>query len=414
VIDYSGTAGQVRTAFHTEIHNLEVDGIAHIANTNDPQIPAALAPAVVGIVALHDFKPHASHIQKSGYTVGNGYYLVAPPDLATIYNFNPVFNGGNTGQGQTIYLLEDSDLYSNSDWTNFRSTFGLSIYGGATLTTIHPAPPSGSNNCSDPGVTGDDGEASLDAEYASAAAPSAAIVMASCTNILTALQNLVNGPNPPAIMSISYGECEAYNGATSNQAFSTAYQTGVAEGMSIYQATGDGLAAYCDQNQQQVGNWATHGVGANGWGSTVYNVAVGGTDFSDTSAGTTSTYWNSSNTSTYASAKSYIPEIPWNNSCGSQLFATYYGYAVTYGSSGFCDSSPGSAYINTHGATGARAAAPPAPHQFRESSAGPARDGRSRLGRAVCWVTLTTACATFPTCRCLRQTASGIIIILTA
>ena len=55
VIDFSGTAGRVRDAFHTEIHNLEVRGENHIANMSDPQIPAALAPSIVGIVSLHDF-----------------------------------------------------------------------------------------------------------------------------------------------------------------------------------------------------------------------------------------------------------------------------------------------------------------------------------------------------------------------
>ena len=34
-----------------------------------------------------------------------------------------------------------------------------------------------------------------------------------------------------------------------------------------------------------------------------------------------------------------FPEIPWNTTCGSQLFATYEGYATTYGASGFCNSS---------------------------------------------------------------------------
>ena len=57
VIDFSGTAGQVREAFSTEIHYLEVNGAQHIANMSDPQIPAALAPAVAGIVSLHDFVP---------------------------------------------------------------------------------------------------------------------------------------------------------------------------------------------------------------------------------------------------------------------------------------------------------------------------------------------------------------------
>ena len=52
VIDFSGSAGQVHQAFHTEIHRLKVGDKEHIANMTDPQIPAALAPAVVGVVSL--------------------------------------------------------------------------------------------------------------------------------------------------------------------------------------------------------------------------------------------------------------------------------------------------------------------------------------------------------------------------
>ena len=315
VIDYSGTAGLVRAAFHTEIHNLSVNGVAHYANLTDPQIPTALAPAVVGIVALHNFTPKRQMVPKfrrsgphADYTSGNFFGLV-PADLATIYNFNPLFTAGKTGQGQTIYLIEDTDLYTNSDWTTFRSILGLSGFTGASLTTVHPSGPA---TCTDPGVNGngDDGEAILDAEWASAAAPSAAIVMATCANnpdgLLVAIQNLVNGANPPGIISMSYGESEAYNGATSNVAYKTAYQTGAAEGVSIFVSAGDEAAALSDDG------FATHGIGVNALASTPYNVAVGGTDFYDTYAGTNSTYWNSGNTTTYGSAKSYIPEIPWN------------------------------------------------------------------------------------------------------
>src|ERR1035441_4395872 len=46
VIDFSGTAGDIRMAFHTEIHHLDVRGEQHIANMSDPEIPAALAGAV--------------------------------------------------------------------------------------------------------------------------------------------------------------------------------------------------------------------------------------------------------------------------------------------------------------------------------------------------------------------------------
>ena len=62
-IDVSGTAGQVREAFHTQIHNYLVNGKQHIANASDPQIPAALSSVVVGFTSLNDFMPKAQ-VQK--------------------------------------------------------------------------------------------------------------------------------------------------------------------------------------------------------------------------------------------------------------------------------------------------------------------------------------------------------------
>ena len=59
VIDFSGTAGLVNRAYHTEIHHLRVNGVRHFANMSDPKIPAALRPVVTGIVSLHNFHPKA-------------------------------------------------------------------------------------------------------------------------------------------------------------------------------------------------------------------------------------------------------------------------------------------------------------------------------------------------------------------
>ena len=101
VIDFSGKAGQVREAFGTEIHSLDVNGVKHFANFGDPTIPAALAPAVVGIVSLHDFSPHTMHKMRAtpAYTINSETQAVVPADLATIYNLTPLFNAGNSGQG---------------------------------------------------------------------------------------------------------------------------------------------------------------------------------------------------------------------------------------------------------------------------------------------------------------------------
>ncbi len=358
LIDFSGTVGQVREAFHTEIHQLNVKGVKHIANMSDPQIPAALAPAVAGVVSLHDFMPHAMYRPRANYTFssfGQTYYAVVPADLATIYNLNPLFTAGISGQGQTVVVIEDTNVYSTADWTSFRSVFGLSSYTSGSFTQIHPAPPSGTNNCSNPGTNGDDSEAILDAEYSSAAAPSAAIVLASCSDTettfggLIALQNLLNeSSTPPALVSISYGECEAENGASSNASYNSTYQQAATEGVSVFVSSGDESAASCDADTSN----ATHGIGVSAFASTPYNVAVGGTDFGDTFAGTNSTYWNATNTSTYGSAKSYIPEIPWNDSCASVLIAEAEGYSQTYGSSGFCNSTAGSEFVTTASGSG--------------------------------------------------------------
>jgi Pro-kumamolisin, activation domain/FG-GAP-like repeat len=359
-IDFSGTAAQVAAAFRTEIHYIAARGATHFANVSDPQIPAALAPAIAGVVALNDFAPRPLVAKKPNYSFTNPdgpWYAVTPQDLATIYNFNPVFAAGNTGQGQTIYLIEDTDLYSTADWTTFRSTFGLSGYTAASLNTIHPPPPFGPNNCADPGVNpnGDDGEAILDAEYSSAAAPSAAIVIASCANgkgvdgILVALVNVINAASPPAIISVSYGACETGIGPASNAAYNTIYQQGVAEGISIFVSSGDDLAGGCDRDEPSVAN----GIAVNGLASTPYNVAVGGTDFSDVYSGTMVTYWGN-NSPTFGSAKSYVPEIPWNNSCGSVLLAAYLWAGLPpYGPHGFCNSGLlNNYYLNVSGGSG--------------------------------------------------------------
>lgn len=344
-IDFSGTAAQVRNAFHTDIHYLNVNGQKHIANMSDPQIPAALAPGVRGIVSLHDFSPRPMRKAHTNYTFTSGsntVQAVTPADLAAIYDFTPLFQAGITGKGQTIAVVEDADLYESSDWDTFRSTFGLSQYSSGSVSTVHPAAASVRNNCGTPGLGGgDDGESILDAEWASAAAPNATIEVAACASTratfggLIALQNLIDGSNPPSVISMSYGECEAGNGQGSNAAYALAYQQAVAEGISVFVAAGDDGAASCDAGS----NSATHGIGVSGFASTPYNVAVGGTDFSDTLDGTSSTYWNATNTATYGSALSYVPEIPWNDSCAGALLSSYLGFSTSYGSSGLCGSS---------------------------------------------------------------------------
>ncbi len=359
VIDFSGTAGQVGRAFHTEIHRLNVDGIDHIANISDPEIPAALAPAVQGVVSLHDFRAH-NKIQRQPKVTGKcgdqTCWDLGPSDLQTIYGLTALYNAGYTGKGQVIAVVEDTNLYRNSDWSTFRTVFGLTKYPTGNLEVVHPVS-SGKTACHNPGVVSDnDGEATLDVEWASAAAPGATIMLASCADtastdgVYLAAQNLVNGSNPPPVISISYGICEVENGAAENAAFSSLYQVAATEGISIFVATGDNGATDCADD----GKGTKYGIGVNGWATSKYNVAVGGTDFRDTYDGTNSSYWKASTgASPWSTAKSYVPETTWNDTCASTMVAYYWdGSTLTYGSRGFCNTHDGASFLPLGGGEG--------------------------------------------------------------
>jgi len=68
------------------------------------------------------------------------------------------------GQSVTIAVIEDSNLAHTSDWYDFRSVFGLKGFKYGTFKQIYPG-------CKDPGQNGDEIEAALDVEWASASAP---------------------------------------------------------------------------------------------------------------------------------------------------------------------------------------------------------------------------------------------------
>ncbi len=359
VIDFSGNAGLVRTAFNTPLHNINANGKTQFANINDPEIPAALAPAVQGVAALNDFMPKPMLKTKvkpvaEGYSAKYGTNYLSAGDLAKIYNFDSLFNNGLTGSGQTIVVIEDTDLYSGtSDWNTFRKAFGLTTrFPNATLTEVHPK---GKSACGAPGVNGDSIEAAVDVEWATAAAPDAAIVNAACADTETqfggflALSNLLEEQNPPKVVSISYGAAESDLGSAENAYIYSLYQTAALEGVSLFVSSGDSTAVGNDRGQQ----FAYHGTNISGFTSTPFNVSVGGTDFGYIPLHSPGEYFTTKNSPTFVTALSYIPEIPWDNSCGGSILSGYFGYPQT-GNYSLCNSLPPSRlYLeNTDGGSG--------------------------------------------------------------
>jgi subtilase family serine protease len=342
VIEFSGTSSQVQQAFLTEIHRYVANGESHWANASDPQIPAALAPVIVGVNSMHNFsvKPlfrlpsTASRIKSSGsypigkersvqspFLTGGGgcglmvspCYVVGPWDFATIYNVLPLWNGASPidGTGETIAIVGQSDIYTQ-DILDFRTAFGLP---NIKLNIIHNGVPPGQLSTS-----GDETESEIDVQWAGAVAKGATIdlVLSASTNSTSGVDlsaEYVVDNNLSPILSESYGECELGLGTAGNQFHSQLWQQAASEGISVFVAAGDSGSAACDRND----SLATNGLSVSGLASTPYDVAVGGTDFNDLKS--PSTYWNSaSNATTQESAIGYIPEMAWNDTCTNSEF----------------------------------------------------------------------------------------------
>jgi hypothetical protein len=333
-IEFSGNAGQVRRAFHTEIHHYTVNGVDHTANDSDPQIPEALAPVVKGVASLHNFFPvsqshpgrRVKRDLKSGlmtvvagdavakpdftYTIGTTVQEdVTPFDLATIYNVLPLRATGITGAGVTIAVSGTSDINLN-DVATYQSSFGLP---NNAPTIVHNGPDPGTDT-----YYGGASENTMDVEIASAVAPSAKIVLVISKDTQTTSGDLLSDlyivdNQVGSILTKSYGLCELDLGTAGNAAYNQIFQQGAAEGISIFISAGDSGSAGCESHENYQANPGTTGLQVSGIASSPYVTAVGGTDFSWQSS--PSTYWNSTNAANGSTAKGYVPEVSWNSTC---------------------------------------------------------------------------------------------------
>jgi subtilase family serine protease len=325
-IVFSGTAGQVQAAFHTSIHTYDANGVARHANSSDPQIPAALASVIHGVVSLHDFalspQSHA-HAVAPQYTSGSSHYM-APADFATIYDASGLYDNSITGSGQSIAVIGRSN-FSMADVTAFRSRFGLPANNPTVVLTG-----------ADPGIvsSGEQQEATLDVTWPGAVAKNAAIqfVLSGSTRSTdgtTLSSQYAVTHNIAPVISLSFGSCESSMGSSGNAFWNSLWQEAAAQGITVLVSAGDAGAAGCDSPSATT---ATQGAGVNGVCSSPYSTCVGGTQFADTANPTA--YWSATTgPATGASALSYIPEAVWNTSGtagGSGLWAGGGGASLYY------------------------------------------------------------------------------------
>lgn len=316
-VTFSGTAGQVEKAFHTEIHRYSVDGDWHYANTGAPSVPAPLGPVVRQIRGLDDFRPTPrSAIPGADSTPTPGNHALVPGDLATIYNVAPLYQRGISGAGQRIAVAGQTDIQL-SDIEQFREKYGLPSNNPHLVLAAGSA---------DPGVSPNDViESSLDLEYAGAIAPRATVLLVYSADVWTSVQYAVDQDLAPVI-STSYGLCEEQNSpASASMAafFEQLAKQANSMGITWVAASGDTGAADCDLTSEQL---ARDGLAVDLPASVPEVTGIGGTEFLEGDGN----YWASTNAGNASSALTYIPEVAWNDAAEAGILLSTGGGASVY------------------------------------------------------------------------------------
>ncbi|HEX4485151.1 MAG TPA: Ig-like domain repeat protein [Terriglobales bacterium] len=319
VIEFSGTAGQVQSAFHTSIHKYVVNGEEHWANSSDPQIPTALAPVVSGVATLHNFfKKPLLHMSPEPMTITRAPFAVtdtsfsatdhalSPGDYATIYNIKPLYQAAINGTGSSIAVVARTEIDFN-DVYEFQSIFGINN----PVQVVFNGPSPGRLG------EGEEGEAVLDTTWSSSLATGAAVTVVisagtDTTDGVDLSELYIIDHNLADVMTESFGSCEAFYTQADADLTSNLARQAAAQGITYMVSTGDNGASGCDNPNAAA---ATHPISVNILASTPYTVAVGGTMFNE--HGQDATYWGPPPMSVDPTAKSYIPENAWNESCST-------------------------------------------------------------------------------------------------
>ena len=317
-ITFSGTAGQVQSAFGSELHYYTQNGKTHFAPSGDLSVPSALAPVVQDITNLSTFrlKPRFKRPKANFTSSQSSHTFLTPTDVATIYDIKAAYNAGFTGKGQSIAVVGQTSV-SLTDTENFQNAAGLTIKD-PTLVLVP-----GSGNAAE--FQGDESESDLDLEYSGGMAPGATILFVytgdspNSNGVFDSIQYAIDNDIAP-IISDSYGLCETALGQANYTSFNATLAQGAAQGQSIITPAGDNGSPDCEGVPPTTQQSA---LAVDFPASSQYVTAMGGSEFPSANVCNLncptpnpfpSAYWQAANgTDVIGSALQYIPEQAWND-----------------------------------------------------------------------------------------------------
>lgn len=291
-----GTAARFEHAFGVEIRDYRSrSGIDFYAATAEPTIPPAWRSIVTDIGSLTDYhRPQTFSVRAGGMT---------PDDVIAGYDMRPLRDLGIDGTGETVVVTVPDDGYRQANLDAFTSKFGLP-----------PIAVDLSVGIDDPLKIALVGELEMDLEVIHAIAPGARLLVYASSgknSDILKLEDTAVTDNPNAIISQSWGGCDAGWSAAALDALAAIFEKGAGQGTSIFTSSGDVGAYEClTQNTDWGSPPSEDRIGVPMPASVPWGTGVGGTRISLRADGTwfNETVW----------------EGPASNEGGGGGFSSYY------------------------------------------------------------------------------------------
>ncbi len=287
-IEISGTVANVEQAFQTRIDSYRIGAATRYGNAAPLEVPVAFTSIIQGLVSLSGAEADSPATATQPSTVA-----ITPAQLASAYNLAPLYAKGLTGAGETIAIAARGNVDATS-LAAFRAAHALPAAQPSTILTS-----------TDPGSVSN--QATLAAAWAGAIAPHAAIdVIVSPSTTSTDGIDLSAADavdqDLASILLVDAAACESTLSPQHASFYSTLFAQAAAEGITVIVPTGNAGA-----------NCSASGTGVNAIAATPYNVAVGGTEISSSSA---ESAWNQGGLAGSGGASTQVAAPSWQAAAG--------------------------------------------------------------------------------------------------
>jgi kumamolisin len=305
----TGTAGEYDTALSVTQQDYYVPAVKaggqqtipaqHIHGTRqNPRLPAYCGNIVLSVLGLTNYSGFVTNLAHTPGKIDRGTKASAtytgtltPADFAKLYNVDPLYKAGDTGEGTTLGIVTLAGLSTSAPTYFWNNVLHIAAKANRiTIDNVDGGPGAPSENAGS-------GETDLDVEQSGALAPDANIIVYQAPNtdygFADAFYDAASADTVDTL-STSWGESETYieasvaagtESASYAQAFDQAYEELDVQGESSFASAGDS-GAYDARADQTSTNLAVDNPA-----DSPYTTAAGGTTLGGTISftGTTQT-----------------------------------------------------------------------------------------------------------------------------